>query len=88
MDINAVKTVLAKHFDRYSNKTADEAQYLGGEYWLPKHDASLRDLLDEFIEDEGQDIPLSKKQKETILSAINDLRSTADDIESAIEDEL
>ena len=87
MDINAVKTVLAKHFDRYSTKTAVASQYLGGEYWLPKHEASLRDLLDEIIEDITEQ-PLKESVKFRIQRTVDDIRSALFDIDSAIEDEL
>lgn len=88
MDINAVKTVLAKHFDRSSNQTDACSQWFGGEYWLPKHRDSLQFLLEEIIEDEETVLVLEDNVKNKILSAVNDLRDAADDIESAIENEL
>lgn len=75
-----LKPLIARHFD-YSTRERG-GQFFAGEFFLPKHESSLEDLISELASEHEKEL---HDAREAMEKAEDDLKHLKDEAESCIQ---
>lgn len=81
MDTNELKSLVAKHYDHAAHGTG---QFLHGDWFTPKHQDSLGDLLDSLTHNHEREVLDLQKQVESAEDETKDIKNKLEAVEEAL----